>query len=469
MRATWALGLAALLLLAGCVTPAALEAASVDPAGAMPSAALLAHRDGALVPIPNDVGTPVGALFGLGVEAFEPTMGVTSDGALYYAATARGVAIGFEPLVMKSVDAGETWTDVSPRLPTDHAVPPETNDPYLYVDPLTDRVFQFAMAPILTCSVLSWSDDGGASWTTNPHGCFTSPPWDHQTMVAAAPTTLPTLGYASVLHQCVNSIYAAVCSRSLDGGLTWTPGQPAFRGVEPAGGLCGGLHGHLHAAPDGTVYLPKEHCGAPMLAISRDDGTTWQTVQVADAIVGNGDPAVAVDAAGNVYYTFVDTVGALQLVVSTDGGASWGAPILAAPPGITAALPALAAGAEGKIVLAYPGTPDLGAEGFDASEDAHAKAKWHGYITISVDATSASPSFLTVRANPEDQPLVRGECGTVRCPGFVDFMDVVIGIDGRPYAAFVDACSDECEAAEKAENDVSMGVVGTIFSGPSLL
>lgn len=469
MRALLALSLASLLALAGCVTT---PGASLDPAGTdtLDAAALatVAHRSGALVPLPEGVGEPVGAVFELGAEAFEPTLGATSDGALYYAATAGGVAVGFEPLVMKSADGGKTWEDVSPRLPTGHAVPPETNDPYVYVDPMTDRVFQFAMAPILVCSVLSWSDDGGATWTTNPHGCFTSPPWDHQTMVAAKPTTLPTVGYPSVLHQCVNSVYASVCSRSLDGGLTWTPGQPPFRGVE-AEGQCGGLHGHLKAGPDGSVYLPKDHCGAPMLGISRDDGTTWTTVKVADATVGNGDPTVAVDAAGNVYYAFVDEAGLLQLVVSTDGGETWTEPVVASPPGVTAALPAMAAGADGKIVLAYPGTPDLGEEGYAADEDTHAAARWNGYLTMSLDAAGATPTFVTTRVNDADKPLVRGECGTVRCPGFVDFMDVIIGPDGKPYASFVDACSAECEAASEPENDSGMAILGTLASGPSLL
>lgn len=229
--------------------------------------------------------TPSGTTFPVGTNTFEPTLGADGDGSLFYSVTpGSGVVLGFRAGTFKSDDLGRTWTDVSPTL-AGQDYPPETNDPYIYVDQTTGRVFQFHMEPILTCSMLAWTDDAGESWTLNPYGCGPTAVWDHQTMVAARPRLTPTVEYPNVLHQCVNSVYAAMCSRSLNGGLTWEPGTPVHENPGPQDdNLCGAQHGHLAAAPDGTVYLPTSLCGSrPTVFVSRDDGLTWQPSQAPSA------------------------------------------------------------------------------------------------------------------------------------------------------------------------------------------
>lgn len=467
MHRNAALALCAMLLTAGCLG-AKVEP---DPSPAtgpalLPDGLTVHDPTGVLAAAPEGLVPLEASLLDLGAEAFEPTLGVNAAGTLFYAALdGRGPGIGYAPTVLRSRDNGATWEDASPRLPTGHVAPPETNDPYLYVDPATGRVFQFAMAPILVCAVLSWSDDEGDSWTTNPRGCGNTPPWDHQTFVAAAPRGAPTVGYPNVLHQCVNQMLAAWCSRSLDGGFTWSPGTPAFTG------RCGGLHGHLVSAPDGTVYLPKDECGEAWVGITRDDGLTWERVKVAEPPTqGWADPAMAIDGAGNVYYAYADENAAILLTVSRDAGKTWSEPIQASPPGLTTHIPAMAAGSDGRIVLAYPATPDL-PKGYDSSDKEQDAALWHGYLTLATDALGDAPVFQTIRVNPADDPLVRGPCGPGRCPGMVDFIDVVIGPDGRPYAAFVDACRDACAGPDgKPEDNVdSAAVVATLKAGPSLL
>ena len=476
MRAFLALLLAVPLVLAGCLQSAPLEGATADPAPASaPPAGVFVHAASAdaggpanlTLPLPAPPANLMGVLRALGTPAFEPTLGVDSKGAIYFATAdgGEGVAIGYRPGVWKTEDGGLTWTDVTPTLPTGHAAPPETNDPFVYVDPATDRIFQFAMAPILVCSVLSWSDDGGQSWTTNPRGCGHPPPWDHQSMVASAPRGTPTVGYESVLVQCVNNIASSICARSLDGGLTWVTGAPAFS--TPG---CGGLHGHPVASPDGVVYLPKDHCGEAYVAVSKDNGLTWETVRVSDKPTqGESDPAMAVDDAGNVYYVFVDDEGALWMSVSSDEGATWSEAVMASPPGVTTHVPTLAAGSAGRIALAYPGTEDL-PKGYASAEKLQEGARWNAYMAYSVDAASGNATFVTARLNDPADPIVRGPCGPGRCPGIVDFIDVVIAPDGTPYAAFVDACTDGCTANGEglADNNASEAVLGTLVGAPSL-
>jgi hypothetical protein len=361
--------------------------------------------------------------------------------------------------VARSGDEGMSWSDVTPR-----PFPPETNDPYLYVDPATGRVFSFHMFPLLTCATVSFSDDGGDTWTTNPAGCGPTGIWDHQTMVAAAPRTLTPVGYPNIVHQCVNAIYAAMCSRSLDGGRTWSPSTPAFLAGRSGTSLCA-LHGHLAAAADGTLYLPTTECGnQPTVYVSRDDGLTWRRSVVTDASAEKVDPAVAVDAAGNVYVTWQDPNGKLQLSVSRDLGTTWSAPVAPAPLQLTGALPAIVAGDAGHIAIAFPGTADL-PDGAASPRDSDATISWGGYMIYSTTAADPDPSFTTIRTTGDD-PLMEGErCAfhNGRCAVQWDFIGAAVTPDGRPFAAMVDACPGKCGPGGGGVSDYSSpGVVVTV-------
>ena len=432
---------------------------------------------GALISSPA-VGkkAPAGkSAYDIGFETFEPTLGAASNGDLYFSTTPSGGAtVGWTASIAKSTDGGRSWKDVGPRLVGEESNPPETNDPYIYVDPSTNRVFTFHMAPILTCSVMSFSDDGGRSWTANPRGCSPTVVWDHQTMVAAKPRGTQTIGYPNVLHQCVNAVYAAMCSRSLDGGLTWGPAVPAYPKPEPTQ-LCGAQHGHLAAGPDGKVYLPTSLCGTkPTIYVSEDDGLTWRESVIANVDVPFIDPTVSVDSKGNLYASYVDESGWLNFASSKNDGRKWSKPIRVAK-GYTANMPVIVAGDPGKVAIAYPGTNDL-PKGYltkdylgIAGDFSH--VSWGANFTLSYNALDSKPRFKTVVATGKD-PIGRGRMCTnqTRCAYLVDFIEAVLGPDGRPYASFVDGCVKACSRSRNGEQvgGTANGLLTTLPKGRPL-
>lgn len=398
------------------------------------------------------------------MTAFEPTMHAGPDGDLYYALTDDGgVTIGFGAGVAHSGDLGATWEDVTPTLGGEK-LPPETYDPYVYVDPWTGRVFSFHMDPILTCSILSFSDDKGETWTTNPVGCGPTGVWDHQTLVAAPPTEGTALlgDYPNVLVQCVNAIYAAVCARSLDGGLTWTHGVPVEANTWLASGN-GAQHGHLVSEADGTIYLPTSEGGKnPVVFISRDSGLTWERSQISDKDMPFQDPTIAVDDAGTIWAAFQDNAGVLWLSSSTDDGASWSEDVRITPEGVIGTKPAMVAGDAGHIAIAYPGTDDVASFGeIGGLSDLEQRAVvWGGFVTASTDADQPDASFTTVEVTGDD-PLIRGGDGCIsgdRCKFEVDFIEATVTPDGQVFASFSDGCIRSCVTNPTGNNDA--GSVG---------
>ncbi len=415
--------------------------------------------DDGLDTLPDPTPTASGLALPIGEISFEPTIGVHPDGTIFMSTFNRDAPSTF--LLRRSHDHGQTWEDVTPEVFGDVTFPPSSNDPYVYVDD-TGRVFLSDLQALL-CSTLAWSDDKGDTWTVNPIGC--GHPFgvhDHQTLFSAEPRTVATIGYDKVVYYCVNRVADSACATSLNGGLTFGPLRPAvFPGVQTGdeAGFCGGLHAHGTAAPDGTVYLPKGHCGKPWVAITKDDGVTWEAVKISDMDIRGHEVAVAVDEGGSVYAFWIGSDLRPYLAISLDGGYTWAEPIMVAPDGVgTTDWPTVTAGAAGHAAFAYYGTQTT-----KAYDEMDGEDTWNGYIGIWSNGT-----ITTVKVN--DDPLARGICGGTRCQGVGDFIDITMAPDGRPWAAFVDVCHDACISGETGANEGgNLGVAGTLDVGPSLL
>jgi hypothetical protein len=357
--------------------------------------------------------------------------------------------------VLRSSDRGRTWDVASPRLAGNN-VHASTGDPYVYVDRTEagSRVFTVDLEGFV-CSLLSFSDDGGETWTTNPLGCG-RPVNDHQTVFAGPPVESATLGYQNVVYYCYHDVATSACSKSLDGGLTFVPtGAPSFTNHAYGTELCGGLHGHGYAGPDGTVYIPKGHCGFPWLAISRDEGATWTRVQVAEHASAGHEASVAADRRGNVYYAYIGMDMLPYLVVSKDDGESWGRPLMVGRPGVVeASLPSLDVGRSGLVAVGYMGTQDRGGEDYG-------KVEWDGYVTATRSALAKRPTFYSVSVNDPADPLLRGQCAQVKCGPVYDFIDVVVAPDDTVWGAFVDGCILGC-VEMGGPNDGHAGIASAI-------
>lgn len=417
-----------------------------------PAARVVAHRAGGrTVPAAQ---LPSVQAWSLDHPAAEPTLGIASNGDVFYAA-AGPPTLPLPTDVMRSKDRGRTWEIVSPKLAGQN-VHASTGDPYVYVDrsDAGSRVFTVDLQGY-ACSLLSFSDDGGQSWTTNPLGCG-RPVNDHQTVFAGPPVESPTVGYPHVVYYCYQDVASSTCSKSLDGGLTFVPaGGTSFSGFGEGTEFCGGLHGHGFAGPDGTIYIPKGHCGFPWLAISKDEGATWTQVQVAELASAGHEASVAADARGNVYYAYIGSDLLPYLVVSRDGGRTWGRPMMVGRPGVVeASLPSVDLGVSGLVAVGYMGTLDKPGRDYQ-------KVEWDGYVTTTRTSLTRRPLFYSTSVNEPGDPLLRGRCPQTKCGPVYDFIDVVIAPDETVWGAFVDGCLNLCVEAGAA-NDGSNGLAAEI-------
>jgi len=408
----------------------------------------------------------------VGRRALEPTVGIDKQGNAFFAASwhddSKAVVLPVTH-IRASFDGGLTWVDRTNRAPAQgEPLPPTNADPYVYVDQTTNRLYNPEAAG--ACLYLNFSDDRGTTWLTNPIACGAGNV-DHQSFGAGPfPPNLEAAEtiYPNVLYYCSNQVVFSMCHRSLDGGIVWTgSGSPAFQGYDTAaGGLCGGLAGHLDTDSKGRLFLPKGHCGSPWLAASSDGGTTWTRTQVSSALgAASTHIAVATDDADNVYVLWWDSTYRLPwLAVSTDHGATFGAPMMVAPPGVQEVnFPEIEAGEAGKVAITFPGGTQPSSAG--------TRRPWNQYMVVTTNALDPDPLFVSTTANPLSNPVHRGNCGPGRCGPMWDFIEITTSpLDGGFWAAISDTCESTGCKGTGGMDSVSSGMGFAIrqLGGPAI-
>ena len=387
---------------------------------------------------------PPAARFGLfptGAHGSEVNLGFTRSGVMFF---------GGWDHIARSSDDGRTWSVAS--LPT-----PVAADRVLIVDRATGRVF--VDDTTLACTVLSWSDDLGATWTTNPLACGGGAT-DHP-KVAVGPRTVladPTGKlYPNVVYVCANSLTHTPCTVSVNGGATFGPALPAGT-AEPDKGrvtpTCA-FQGVPVAAPDGTIYQPHGQCGA-FVDRSADNGLTWERHVVADGEgASSGDtPDLAVAPDGSLWFFWTGADWQPRLARSTDGGRTWAAPIsVTAAPGLRSTLfPVIAAGPNGRIGLAFYGTPDAAPDWKGNPGDAPDPVRWYLYAAV-FEGHPTGPVTAT-RITPDPVQLgCLSKLGRCERLNIADYIDADMSPDGRLHIAYVVGCPAGCTTAAQSTAD----------------
>jgi hypothetical protein len=410
---------------------------------------------------------------GLGTTAGEPSIGI--DWATGVVATQADVHTLFTSFNDCSSPAQDTW--VQRDAPTSLV----DFDPILFTDYHTGRAFtSLLLSDIVTfstgCSESSHTDNDGQLWVPND-GCSHPGGSDHQSFGggpyhAPIPTPLAP-AYPDAVYYCAQDpgavlLAPAFCARSDDGGLTFGPAVTAYTTS------CGGLHGHLKVAPDGTVYLPNRQCGSPdtigaAVAVSTDNGITWFPRVVPGSSPGASDPSVAVglndagkpagQASNTVYLGYCDGDGHPKVAVSHDQGLRFSQPSdVGAPAGIQNCVFAeMVAGDDNRAMMFFLGTTTGG----DFQAPAFTGV-WHAYIASTYDGGA---TWGLADATP-DQPVQVGcvwmQGGSNACRNMLDFNDASVDKQGRFVGVMARGCvAPGCTAVSTP--DASRSALDTII------
>jgi PKD repeat protein len=349
---------------------------------------------------------------------------------------------------------------------------PTTNtglDPILWTDQKTGRTF-VSNSTAGANAVYGYSDTDGDSWVA----LAASPPsggTDHETIGSGPyPASLSTLANAvnqgEAVYYCSQSwpLGPATCQRSDTLGASYGPGVFAYYG----NGItqCEGLHGHVHVAPDGTVWLPVSQCGGHQGgALSSDGGVTWNEFIVPNAISQpqGADPSIAIDTNSTIYYAYVNNEpvaagsppeGHAHVAVghrNPDNTVTWTNNFdIGATHGIKNA-------AEIEAVGGSSGRAAVGFLGTDIAGDYQAisfPGKWYAFIATTYDG---GQHWVTVNATPNDpvQSMtgIWQQGGSHQDRNLLDFNEITVDAKGRVLYGYSDGCVSEGCIAGTAAND----------------
>lgn len=414
-------------------------------------------------PTYSQYGAP--ATFKRAHDAGEPSIGNShKTGATFYQALYDTYKANWDDRVTPSA---VTWKNVSATATNGCVTGGTTSlDPIGFTDPSTGRVFESQLAG--KTSLMCYSDDDGATWSPSQGGGVSSGV-DHQSVgggayPAAAPAgPLPTSTYPNAVYYCSQDIADANCAASHDGGTTFGPAVPMYSLLD-----CGGLHGHVKVATDGTVYVPNKGCGGNQaVAVSEDGGTTWSVRKNPSSTAGSSDPSVGIGANGTVYMGYQAADGTPRAAVSRDKGKTWtDDQNVGAPLGVhNTVFPVVVAGDDDRASFAFIGSTTPG----NSQDAANFHGDWHLYISTTYDG---GRSWVTVDTTPTD-PVQRGSlctsgttCGADR--NLLDFMDATVDSAGRVLVGYADGCTGTCAAPGGTQNFDAYATIARQQSGRTL-
>ena len=391
-----------------------------------------------------------------GTDAQESSFGVTSKGTILLSPSIVLTNVGKDDIALaRSDDGGAHWARTTPTPASYGEEEPYTvTDPWLYVDPLTSRIFWAQSNVPNDCGgFVGRSDDEGLTWTSNLiAGC----PSNDYEKIAAGPAPAggaQPSGYPNVVYYCATSPTTAfgpgrLCYKSLNGGDLFLPTgyvYPSANAPQPCDfPPVGGAGDQAAIDTTGTVFMPLSCGPTQYMAISTDETSTWTFVTVPDA--GHGTVAgshlhTALDKAGNLYACFTDAADSLAYMTdSVDHGMTWSKPVNVTAPGVRAVtLPAIAADATGHVAVVYYGSTTTPV----APSTDYSKTTTNAYITQSFDGLNARPVLVSVQLNPPDAPVWLGQMptgGVVTSPR-TDYVGAAVSTDGEAWAGMVKSLS----------------------------
>jgi len=344
-----------------------------------------------------------------------------------------------------------------------------TLDPILETEQTTGRTFKSQLSG--ANSIFAFSDDDGETWLPGQ----VAPPnlgADHQTVGVGpwAPGAKPasaTEDYA--VYYCSQSVAAAFCSRSGDGGLTFGPGIPFRDSLTDCNNTLGGLHGHVQIARnDGSVYVPFGNCNdKAAVAVSDDSGSTWTVKKVATSTPAD-DPGLGIANDGTLYMCYASGGNKVFATVSKDRGDTWSQPYdLGAAVGVRHANFTTAVAGDGdRAACAFIGTQEDG-----NTESLDFKGVWYPYVATTYDG---GKSWHTVNVSPGDPAQGWGgictsgtTCGSNR--NLLDFNDIIMDESGRVLFGYADGCRGACVQNPTQNTFSDNGVIARQSGGRTLL
>jgi hypothetical protein len=416
----------------------------------------------------------------LGHDAGEPSIGNHwSTGVTNFQSDLQTLFITFDD---SCPSTGQTATWYNSAAPTSLFV---DSDPIGFTDRQTGRVFAAELTLLSPTCKVSFTDTDGldalgqpdyAGWTPS-EGSGIPSSVDHETIGggpyhAPIPARPPGTIYPNAVYYASQSLVVLnvpQVSRSDDGGLTFGPSILTTS-------ACGGLHGHIKVAPDGTVFIPNNSCsGEGAVLVSEDNGITWSIRPVPGTTSNPAlqDPQVGIDNNGRVYFVMssaTSTGSQAAVATSDDHGVTWKNvfDVGAAYKLQNVFYPAAVAADANRAAVAFYGSTTGG----DGSANSF-NGIWHLYVANTFDG---GLHWTTTDVTP-NAPMQRGciwaHGGADICRNLLDFFDMTVDKQGRVEVGYVDGCTDgtcvQAALTAKGNAYTARGVIARQSSGRRLI